>query len=536
MCTPSTIPYPTFPGIQFTSLSTSLVSNVTTQIPESFYVNNGALDVQGVSYCHVITTYTHTGATDNVTVDVFLPTKGWNGRMQGVGGGGYSAGGLTFPLAAYTMLGAVAEGYSAVTTDAGHASTNPYDWILTSPGHVNYQLLENFGSTSLNELSVIGKAITKSYFGEAPHHSYFNGCSQGGRQGMKLAEKYPTAFDGIAASAPALDLTGVGVADLWPQIVMKTLGKYSKNCELLAITEAAIEYCDANDGLIDGVILDPDACNFDPYSVVGKPISCNDTGIPETISISTTAAIVANATWTGAQKSDGSPLWWGLKKGATLVEEDIGFTTILGLATTTCSQNGTCVGKPADVVVEWIQLLLKKDPNFDVSTVTAADFERLFQASSEEYKAICDVEPNFGAFRDTGGKIISYHGLADTVVPPNSTTHFYDQVAAKDINVHDYYRIFEAPGLAHCYTGSGGYYPAGIFKALVSWVESGVAPDKLPASTPAQNGTVHNGVLCPYPKKVRYNGLSSSSMNDDFYCYDGTDLICEEKTMLSNEL
>ncbi|KAI0884763.1 tannase and feruloyl esterase [Annulohypoxylon maeteangense] len=537
MCSPATIPYPSLPGVQFTSLSSSLISNVTTHIPESLYVNNGALDVQGVSYCHVTTTYTHTGTTDNVTVDVFLPQDGWNGRMQGIGGGGWAAGGLAFPLAAYSMLGAVAEGYSAATTDAGHASSDPADWVLSSPGHVNYHLLENFGYTSLNELSIIGKAITESYFGKPPHHSYWSGCSQGGRQGMKLAEKYPTAFNGIAASAPALDLTLIGVGDLWPQLVMKAMGQYSKNCELLAITQAAIDYCDADDGSVDGIISDPDNCNFDPHSVVGEPISCNDTGVPETILISETAAKVANATWTGVRKSDGSPLWWGLKKGAALVEEDIGFTVIHGLATTVCYQNGTCVGKTGSMIDEWIRFLVKKDPDFDISAVTAAEFEDIFQASEEEYGPFCNVEPNLDAFRDVGGKILSYHGLADSTIPPNSTTHFFDQVAAKDNRVHDYYRVFEAPGLAHCFTGAGGYYPAGLFKALVSWVESGIAPDKLPASAPQQDGTMRNGVLCPYPQKVRYKGLRSNHKDDDFYCCHESDLACEETvTPLGEEL
>ncbi|KAI2473349.1 tannase and feruloyl esterase [Annulohypoxylon bovei var. microspora] len=516
MCSPSMIPYPDLPGAQFTSLSALLVSNVTVQIPESAYVNNGALDVQGVSYCHVTTTYTHTGTADNVTVDTFLPTEGWNGRMQGIGGGGWFAGGLQFSLAAYSMLGAVAEGYSAVTTDAGHASSNPEDWVLKSPGHVNYHLLENFASTSLNEVSIIGKAITESYFGKPPHHSYWNGCSQGGRQGMKLAEKYPTAFDGIAASAPAWDLSGLTVANLWPHIVMKTIGQYSKNCELVAITEAAIEYCKATDGLVDGMILDPDACNFDPYSVVGKLISCNDTGTPETVPISKAAAEVANATWTGAQKLDGSPLWWGLKKGARLVGQDESFIVIESLATTICSQNGTCIGKPIELVDQWIRLLMKKDPSFDVSTITAAEFEQIFQASKEEYGPMCDVEPNLDGFREAGGKMLTYHGLADSLVPPNSTTNFYDRITSKDKQVHDYYRVFEAPGLSHCYSGSGGYYPAGLFKALVSWVESGIVPDKLLASAPLQNGTVHNGVLCPYPRKVRYNKLGLGAMVDDF--------------------
>ncbi|KAL7624410.1 hypothetical protein AAE478_005974 [Parahypoxylon ruwenzoriense] len=521
MCSPSVIPYPDLPGVRFISLDALPVSNLTVQIPEGAYVNHGAIDSQGVNFCHVTTTYTHSGETDTVTVDVYLPTSGWNGRMQGIGGGGWTAGGLNFPFSSMSMLGAVAEGYSAVTTNAGHPELDPVDWVLESPGNVNKRLLENFGSTSLNELSIIGKSVIKSYYGKPPLFSYWSGCSQGGRQGMKLAEKYPAAFDGIAASAPALDFAGLGVGALWPQVVIKAMGQYPENCELIAITEAAVGSCDSDDGRIDNVISHPDACSFDPFSVANKSISCTDTGRPESVQISEAAAKVANATWTGARAADGSFLWWGLKKGTRLVEGNLGFLVNPGLATTICSSNGTCTGKPTEIADQWIRFLVKKDPSFDVTKVTMAEFEALFQASMEEYRSIFNVEPNLDAFRDVGGKMLSYHGLADTIIPPDSTRNFYRLVTAQDTQIHDYYRVFEAPGLGHCYGGTGGYYPRGLFDALVSWVELGVVPDRLDSSTPpAGDGSMQTGVLCPYPQKVYYNGSGLSTTTDGSYCAD----------------
>ncbi|KAI1800175.1 tannase and feruloyl esterase [Daldinia bambusicola] len=518
MCSPAHIVYPDLPGVQFTSLSTSLVSNLTIQVPESTYVNHGAIYAEGVSFCNLTTTYTHPGKSDTVTISMYLP-EDWNGRMQGVGGGGWSAGGLNFVLSYYSMLGAVAEGYAAVTTNAGHAQLSPDDWILKSPGHVDLHLLEEFGSNSLNELSIIGKAITESYYGKPPAYSYWNGCSQGGRQGFKIAEKYPNAFDGIVASAPAVDFAGLGVADHWPQVVMKALGQYPKNCELVAITEAFIEHCDGNDGLLDGIVTDPDSCEFDPYSMVNKSIDCQDVDAG-TVQISEAAVNVTIATWTGARKSDGSFLWWGLKKGGDLVDKVVSLGVNTGLATTTCSGNGTCTGRTMDIIDAWIRLLIKKDPTFDVKTVTIEDLQDLFQQSIDEYGPIFNVKPNLDAFREAGGKIISYHGLADAILPPESSTNFYDSVAAHDEQIKDYYRLFEAPGLGHCWAGFGGYYPAGFFKALVSWVESGVAPDSVAAATSVESGPVRQSILCPYPQKAHYNGTSASANAtvDDFYC------------------
>ncbi|KAI0181900.1 tannase and feruloyl esterase [Hypoxylon sp. FL1284] len=520
MCSPSSIPYPELSGAHFTSLNASLVSNLTVQIPKAVYMNHGAVAAEGVSYCHVTTTYAHTGQNETVTVDVYLPTSGWNGRMQGIGGGGWTAGGLNAPGTSASMLGAVVGGYSAVTTNAGHPELDPYQWVLKSPGVVNMHLMEDFTSSSLNELSIIGKAVTKSYYGTPPLYSYWNGCSQGGRQGLKLASSYPDAFDGIAASAPALDLIGEGIGNLWPQVYMNALGQHSRNCELLAITEAAIEFCDANDGVADGIIAFPDSCNFDPYSVVNRPISCNDTGIPEVVHISEAAAKIANATWTGPRLLHDSIPWWGAKKGARLVEDHLGFMVNPGLSTTICSSNGTCVGKPSDVSEQFMRLIIKKDPKFDVSTVTIEDYKRFFEHSVQQYGSLVDVEPNLNAFREAGGKLISYHGLADGIVPPDSTRHFFESVAANDKRVHDYYRVFEAPGLTHCAISPGGYYPEGIFEALVQWVESGVVPDTLAAVTDPLNGTARSSVLCPYPQKAHYSGFGTSYSAEDFYCDD----------------
>ncbi|KAF3070561.1 hypothetical protein GL218_00704 [Daldinia childiae] len=220
-----------------------------------------------------------------------------------------------------------------------------------------------------------------------------------GDKDLRLPRNTLPAFDGIVASAPAVDLAGLGVGDHWPQVVMKAMGQYPKNCELAAITEAFIKHCDGDDGLLDGIVTDPDSCDFDPHSVVNKSIDCQDTD-SGTVKISEAAINVAIATWTGAQKSDGSFLWWGVKKGSSLVDGDTKLGVSPGLATTTCSGNGTCTGHTMEIVDAWIRLLIKKDPTFDVTTVTIEEFQDLFQQSLDEYGSIINVKPNLDAFRD----------------------------------------------------------------------------------------------------------------------------------------
>lgn len=188
-CSSASIPKPSVVGANITSLTA--------------VVTNNFVEVPGNDVCLVTVTLTHPGTGDNVTTWVALPLTGWNGIFQGVGGGGYLAGSPLF-LAVETL-----EGYSAAATDAGHTSelTEIYDassWALVSPGNVNQYTLLDFGRRSYHDMTVIGKAVTESYYGKAPEYSYWNGCSTGGRQGMVMAQYYPEDYDGILAEAPAI--------------------------------------------------------------------------------------------------------------------------------------------------------------------------------------------------------------------------------------------------------------------------------------------------------------------------------------------
>jgi hypothetical protein len=218
-----------------------------------------------------------------------------------------------------------------------------------------------------------------------------------------LAQRYPTAYDGIAASAPAINWSEFAFGAFWPQLVMALLEEYPHPCEFDALTAAAVTACDSNDGAVDGIISDPESCQFDPYSLVGTTINCSDTGRDQQISVA--AAQVVNATWAGAISSNGSFLWHGLNRDAAL-------TGPLGTANTECDVNGTCVGKPASLVTDWIRLFVQKDPAFNVSNMTHAEFDRLFHASVQQFTSIIGTnDANLAEFRGAGGKLLTYHGL-----------------------------------------------------------------------------------------------------------------------------
>jgi hypothetical protein len=273
-------------------LEANLITNFSSYVHIGLYANHGAVNVTNINYCNVTVSYTHPGENDTINVQVWLPQDTWNGRMQHIGGAGWQAG-LHY-AGRKGMTAALGEGYATLGTDAGLGSlSDPADWALLSPGNLNLYLVRNLVSVSLNDVSIIGKDILNSYYGQPPTYSYFSGCSQGGRQGMELAQRYPEAYDGIAASAPAINWNKFLMADYFPTLLMNEMGEYPANCELDAITAAAISTCDGDDGVIDKVISDPQSCDFDLQTLVGTSINCTDTR--SILKISSVAALIAQA-------------------------------------------------------------------------------------------------------------------------------------------------------------------------------------------------------------------------------------------------
>ncbi|KAH7317206.1 Tannase/feruloyl esterase [Rhexocercosporidium sp. MPI-PUGE-AT-0058] len=506
LCSPQTFTTPTIFSAEFLGVTASLVSNYSADVLQEFNVNGGPISVRNASFCNVTVTYTHPGRNDSINVEAWLPMDTYNGRLQAVGGGALSAG--RFLVSYNQMAGAVGEGYATVSTDAGLFGT-PADWAQVSPGNVNQYLLQNLMSVSLNEQAIIGKSVVQSFYGQPPQFSYFSGCSQGGRQALMLAQRYPDAYDGIAASAPAINWNPLLSSFYWPQLFMNLAGQAPEPCELTAITQAAIAACDADDGVVDGLISDVESCKFDPFSVVDTSFNCS--GI--TKQISQIAAMVANATWAGPQSPDGTSLWFGVNRGSLLS----GDSRTVALATTDCSANGTCVGVPADLGPNWLSFFLNKNPKLDLKNMTQQEYTRLFLAGNDEYAHIATNNPDLSAFFERGGKMIGFHGLADPAIPVGGSTQYFDSVTSLIPDVHDHYRLFEVPGLGHCAGGPGGH-PTTIFNALRAWVENGTVPETLPVSFSDQKGTINKRGLCPYPQKQRYDGSGDPTSAKSFTC------------------
>jgi feruloyl esterase len=440
------------------------------------------------SFCRVTATVTHPPAGDKVRIFIGLPATGWNGRFQGVGGGGFSGGNPN------AILGAVAQGYAGGSTDTGHEGGSG-SFALDATGHLNWTLIRDNAYLGIHEMTVIGKALAQAFYGAAPQHAYFNGCSTGGRQGLSEAQRYPADYDGILSGAPAINWTRLHTEQMWGELVMLEAHNVVPACKLAAATAAAVAACDSADGVADSVIDDPRACAFDPKQLIGTSASGCAT-------FTEADAAVIRKIWQGPRRQDGSFLWYGLPRGADFM--------------------GLSSGKPNGITLEWWRYFLNQNPQWDWTALTHAAYEQFFDQSVEEFSAVLATDnPDLSAFRDRGGKLVLWHGWSDPLIYPEGTIDYYQRVQRQmggAESVAKFARLFLAPGVGHC-GGGPGAPPSGQFDAVVRWVEEGKAPDTLNAVRRDPSGAVvRTRPLCAFPLFAKYKGSGPTDDAANFTC------------------
>lgn len=448
--------------------------------------------------CDITVVLSHPGADDHVTVKVMLPSnpEHWSGRLQAFGGSAYQAGDLNGSALAV----GVKNGYVATTTDAG-VSQNPLDatWGLKPDGTVNAGLLTDFASRSAHDMTVVAKNVARTFYGRPVGYAYWNGCSTGGRQGYEEAQSYPNDYDGILAAAPAVDWSRFAIATLWPQAVFNEEHVAPTACELAAFNTGAIKACDALDGVVDGIIDNPRNCHWDPRSLIGTKVQCDG----QELTISAALAEAVRKIWEGPTSPGGRQLWYGPNIAADF--------TYLATA-----------GMPFTVADSWAKYFVAKDPSFDTTKLTYASFSKLFMESVRQYERIIGTnDPDLSAFRDAGGKLLSWHGQADQLVPTQGTVGYRNRVNAVmggNARVNDFYRLFLLPGVQHC-GGGPGLQAVDPLSALVNWVEKGERPATLATAATSSTGEITaTRNACPYPKVARYVGHGDPQHATSYRC------------------
>ncbi|HEX5421380.1 MAG TPA: tannase/feruloyl esterase family alpha/beta hydrolase [Gammaproteobacteria bacterium] len=473
------------------------------KLPELVKLNVRAESSRGgaPAYCRV------SGQLDpEIAFEVSLPAA-WNGRFYMIGNGGLAGQGPDDAGRGQQREAALAEGFAFATTNTGHdARKEPGGTFVLS----NPQKAIDYAYRAVHLTATTAKEIVNRYYGRPAAHSYWNSCSNGGRQGLLEAERYPQDFDGIVANAPWIDQTGFTIGALWNQRALTETPISADKMALVA--RRVMAKCDAVDGLKDGLIDDPRQCSFN----VAKDVPRCARGTDTAACLTPAQAAAIQKVYDGPS-SRGKQLFPGYMLGSEALVQGRNGSTASGWLNLILPARPSAA--PADFslgegVMRYLAFQPPK-PNYDYRTF---DFDHDTGLLERWGKIANATNPDLHAFRERGGKLILTHGWADTILQPLETVHFYEQaVKANAPSATDFMRLFMIPGMAHC---AGGIGPdqKDASTAVIDWVEKGVAPSVLIAKKIVDGKTTRSRPLCPYPDVARYKGEGSIDDAANFEC------------------
>ena len=512
--------------------------------------------------------------SEGIGIEVWMPTQAnWNERIRNYGGGGWVGGGHRYADKIGSKVPAIVNaniGYASGTTDAGQPWYQDGSFAFLSDGKLNAEALRDISVRAMVEQAVKTKALVSLYYGKAPKYAYYDGHSQGGRQGMKLVQEYPELYDGYMIAQPALNIAKFGTAGLYPQIVMKTeLGFTAANkleaaafaAKVAAANKRAVATCDKA-GL--GFLLDPFACDYNPArdadmlctGVAGEGVTGSNTDTATCMSPKEANAL--NRIWFGAT-SDGSydaaqstearagqslgknQLWWTFTRSSAIGNQ-ITSASAYGIAlalqdVSYAADASTAAGDPitngsTNVRNKWLEL--------DYAGLAAAVNKGVALQPTLFSDLITD-RADLGKLRDLGRKVIVYTGLVDDAIPPAGNINYHERVVAAmggHTEVQKFMRMYLLPGSAH--SSQGRAYTVGgkndtvplpklpgnanqtptreqdqFFTALVDWVEKGAAPGEI-MLTSRDNSVSYP--VCVYPLRTNWNGSGPATQASSYSC------------------
>ena len=438
------------------------------------------------AHCRVAATL-QPSSDSHIEMEAWMPAANWNGKFEAVGNGGWAG---TISLDA--MTAALRSGYATASTDTGHkASETPGATFV--PGHPDK--LIDFGYRAIHEMTVAAKKLIEVYYGQPARLAYWNSCSNGGREGLMEAQRYPQDFDGIVAGAPAVNWTGRAIGALWVgQIVHQDEASYIPPAKYPLLNKAVLQACDALDGVTDGILEDPRRCRFDPAALVCE--GEDGAGCLTTAQAEAARRIYARAVNPQTERE----FFPGLAYGS-----ELGWGTYAG-------------PRPFGIGNDYARFVLYRDPAWNFRTLdaaaAAAEAERVDNGTTNA------LNPNLRAFFERGGKLIQYHGWSDPQIPPMHSVNYYNSVVEALGNTEalkSSYRLFMVPGMQHC-GGGPGTSQFDAMAALERWREAGAAPDSIPAAHVTAGKVERTRPLCPYPQTAHYRGTGNTNEAANFAC------------------
>jgi feruloyl esterase len=461
------------------------------------------------AFCRVTADDKPTPDSD-IKIEVWMPASGWNGKFRGQGNGGF-AGEMD-----YRALGlAILQGYASASTDTGHAAIGvDARWALGHP-----EKIIDFAYRAIHEMTSLSKATVTAFYGDAPKHSYFANCSNGGRQALMEAQRYPEDYDGILAGAPANYWTHLLSSAVWDaQATTLDPNSYIPPSKIPAIAHAVLAACDAKDGLKDGIVNDPRQCPFDPATILckqGNSDSC----------LTKPQVTALKKLYEGAHDSKGKQIFPGFVPGG---EQGPGGW-----------QRWITGNAPGEAVLfafgsGFFRNMVYEQADWDYKR---AKLDDAVAAADQKFAAVLNsTEPNMKAFQAHGGKLILYHGWNDPAISPLNSINYYESVLATmgKQQADSFVRLYMVPGMQHCAGGPGpddfgefGISPKNdpqhnIYLALEEWAEKGTAPSTVIASK--IEGEMPTGkvkmtrLLCAHPQQAKYKGTGDPNDAASFAC------------------
>ena len=453
--------------------------------------------------------------------EIWLPAAAkWNGKYEQWGNGGW-AGSI---LQAYLADG-ISRGYAVAATDDGHKGiSTDASWAIGHP-----EKLVDFAFRAVHLTNVYARVITQTFYGKEAQRGYFVGCSDGGREALMEAQRFPEDFDGIVAGAPANNWSGLMAAMAWDeQALLATPNSAIPPSKLPAIQKAALKACDTLDGVKDGLIEDPRACHFNPDVLACKART-------DSLNCLTKPQLAAlKKVYAGPKdRRNGKQIYPGLAPGT---EDAMGGWSIW---VTSSKPESAIQFKFAN---SGFGQSVYEQPAWDFRTLTFTD--ELDFAYYKNGWLLDATSPDLRSFRDHHGKLIQYHGWGDPAISPYNSVNYYESVqhflakypdprtdASKPVT--DFYRLFMVPGMGHCALGAGPNHfgnplqatdpndpERDVLAALDRWVETGIAPDHIigQGSVPGDSSKKLTRPLCPYPQVARYKGQGDPYDAVNFEC------------------
>ena len=482
------------------------------------------------------------GPKSNVHFELWIPTDGtWNGKYQQVGCGGF-CGAVQYAAVA----NAVSRGYAAASTDDG-TSGNPPAVPAGAPAFIgNNDVLLDYGYRAIKATTDNSKSVIKAFTGKSASYSYFVGCSDGGREALQEAQRFPDDFDGIIVGSPVNDQVGeFGSSYLYDSEAVlngpQTGGvpdAYLTPIALAALDQGSHAACIGKDGGVasDAFLSDPRQCLFDPATV-----ACKSGQTPSMASPCLTPAQVASAKkiYAGPHDKHGNLLFPGYEPGNESLASNwpawisgSGPGNPIGAAPGSPTTNGA-PGSQYTLGYGFGCDLMKGVQSCNYLGIDVAQQDATARKTLQPI--ISSVNPDLRPFKHHGGKMIHYVGWNDMAIAPQNSVNYYRTVERTVDNVHSFYRLFMVPGMSHCGSGAGpNAFGNGttngpvidaqhdLVKALEAWVEHGVAPDKIVAThyinNVAAQGVQFQRPLCPFPQRGEYVGHGDPSSASSFQC------------------